>query len=858
MSERREIPVLDELGAQLRALGEPPSRPALSVTPRALLVALVLVVLLAGAATAALLISSGPPLPAPNARDLQASGVPLAASARLAGLDAPDPSPGEPAWDLRLSRTAAGETCTAVGQVLRGQFGIVGLDHVFRALPLGGVDACGVPSRDGPVLAGARVFVGRDAGGARTVVDGVAGAGAKRVIVYGPGGPRPLTLGPDGSFLTVYRGYVEEVRPRIMIALADGRWRTVALAQSLAYEVVDPSGLYAWQASGGPDLGRGAYPDENCTQASELTGRNNPTRIDSSLTPPVCGRLGTLPLYASFRRFVRGSGEGTGFPWGNGPPRTLVYGAAAPRVASLTLLGAGAPRAVPIDPHGGVFLVVLDGHADPRALTLQARLRDGSVIAYDHTGRIYEEAVNRPLAEAPVPPYREALPAARALPPPFELPIAGTTRETLRQRDPAGGPEWVLRSWQGRPSPHANFGSGYPPKRFYCIQVGVREGGRLVEPRAGAAPRALVQGSERGLLGGCNDRASMMRFPPLAEAVSFLADPYAYSPRPVRTVIAGQLRPDARAPLLLGAGAPRRLRLDSNRGFLVVLPGSYWDAPLRITAIVKGRRIGRGAGAPTSSAAGGLEVPQARAPDPNGGAPWGFSADHHGRSYNTVWGRILDGRLAYIGAATGQLHLGPEGSAGGGGGREPWVGPVRFDTQGGPEEESLFEAPRPFTVEQIQRRTLPGRTIVMGVAQPDVVSVTIVTPRDVRTLRPTGPQHVLIAVYDGQFFRGAITASVRLRDGRTVGEQVPNGPGGPPPEEPRRPALAQQLRRDQQTLTGMRAQLGTARRGRGRGGQGGPSLATLEQGYRQIAATVADERARLTYEAAHPGLLPAE
>jgi hypothetical protein len=686
----------------------------------------------------------------------------------------------------------------------------------------------------------------------------VAGAGTRSVTIYGPDGARRLRLGPDGSFLTVYRGYVEEVRPRIMIELADGRQRVVALAQSLAYEVPDPSGLYAWQASGGPDLGQGAYPDENCTQASELTGRNNPTRIDSSLTPPVCGRLGTLPLYAAFRRFVRGSGEGTGFPWGNGPPRTLVYGAAAPRVASLTLLGAGAPRTVAIDPHGGVFLAVLDGHIDPRALRLQARLRDGALISYDHTGRVYEEQVNRPMPEPPVPAYREALPARRALPPPFEVPIAGTTRETLRARDPAGGPEWVLRSWQGRPSPQARFGSGYAPKHFYCTQVGVREDGRLVEPRVGLPPLTLVQGAERGLLGGCNDPGSMMRFPPDAEAVSFLADPYAYSPRPLRTVIAGELRPDARDPLLLGAGAPRPLKLDANRGFLAVLPGRYWDAPLRISAIVKGRRVGHSSDAPTLSAAGGLDVPQARAPDPNGGAPWGFAADRRGHSYDSAWGRILDGRLAYIGAATGQLRLGPEGSSGGGSAREPWTGPVRFDTQGGPEEESLFEGPLPLTAEQVQRRTLPGRTIIMGVAQPDVVSVTIVTPRDVRTVRPSGAQHVLIVVYDGQFFRGAITASVRLRDGRTVEEQVPNGPGGPPPEEPRRPTLAQQLRLAEKTLAGMRAQLVEARHARGRRQNGGPSISMLEKGYRQIAATVVDERARLAFEAAHPGLLPAE
>ena len=111
---------------------------------------------------------------------------------------------------MRLSRTAAGETCTAVGQVLGGKFGIVGLDHVFRALPLGGVDACGVSTPGGPLLAGARVFVGADSSEARTVVNGVAGPGVRSVTVDGPGGPRRLQLGPQGSFLTVYPGYLRK------------------------------------------------------------------------------------------------------------------------------------------------------------------------------------------------------------------------------------------------------------------------------------------------------------------------------------------------------------------------------------------------------------------------------------------------------------------------------------------------------------------------------------------------------------------------------------------------------------------------------------------------------------------------
>ncbi len=852
---QRPLPVLESLGAEFRALGEPPPgrRP---IARRTVVIALALVILLAGVATAAVLITQGAPLPAPNSRDLRSEGVPLPASALLAGLDAPDPKAGEPAWDLRLSRTAAGETCTAVGQVLGRQFGIVGLDHVFRALPLGGVDACGVSSPDGPLLAGARVFVGADVSEARTVVNGVAGPGVRSVIVSGPGGARPLRLGPDGSFITVYPGYVEEVRPRILLTMDDGRNRSIELSPSYAFEVADPTGRYDWQVSGGADLGPGAFPDENCSQAGELVGRNDPSQFEASLTPVVCGRLGSRPLFASFRRFVPGSGEHTGFPWGNTPSRTLVYGAAAPRVAALTLLGHGAPRPLAIDPQGGVFLAVLDGHVDPRSLSLQARLRDGSTVTFRRSTPLYGERLNKLIAPPPVPAYKEPLPRVQAEPAPADIPIPSTIRETLRALDPAGGPEWVLRSWQGRRNPHANFGPGYAPSRFYCYEVGVIEHGRLVQPRPGSQSVALTVGGQEFGTGGCDDPGSMERFPPLAEATTYLQDPYAYSPRPLSTVISGVLRPDASDPVLRGAGPPRPLHLDPNRVFLIVLPGRYWDAQLHVTAIVKGRRIGgRGNTLPVSPY---LTVPQARAPDPNGGAPWGFAADADGSAY----GRIVEGRLAVVETQTGTLHTGPQGSSGGG--SEPRLRrrqPVLFDAQGGSEPQLPGQEQAAPSEPQIERRTLPGRTIITGIAQPDVVSVTIATPSDVRTLRPSGPHHVLIVVYDGQFFRGQITAIIRLTDGRTVDEQIPNGPGGGRAPESRVPSLASRLHSDERTLAQMEAQVRDARRLRGREptkALHGGSFSMILEGLSQMRGDVAAERGRIAYEAAHPGLLPAE
>ncbi len=847
---------LDALGERFRRLGEPPA-PRRNPVPRALAIGVVLALLLAGVAAAAILIIRGAPLPAPNAQDLSSSGVPTPASARLAGLDAPDPDPSAPSWDIRISRTRAGETCTAVGQVLDGQFGIVGLDHVFRALPLGGVDACGVASPGGPLLAGARVFLGDANSEARTVVNGIAGVDARSVTAYGPDGPRRLELGTDGSFITVYRGYVEDVRPRIVVVTRDGHSHTIAFASSTAFEVADPDGGSPWQASGDPALQPGSYPDEDCAQASQELGRTDPSHFGASLTPEVCGRLGQQPLFVSMRRFVPGSGEGTGFPWGNNPARTLVYGAASLRVLSLTLSGAGAPRLLPIDVHGGVFLAVLDGHVDPHSLMLTARLRDGQVISYKRSTDLLDESMRpafndapakRPLSESDDPAYREPLPASKTELPTISIPISGTVRETLHASDPAGGPEWALRSWRGLPNPRANFGGGYHPSRFVCLQVGAREGGRLLELRPGLAPLSLEVGREGGAdVGGCNEPAYIAKHGPMMQVVSYTGHPYAYAPTPMRTVVSGLLPADASHPLLLGAGSPRVLRTDANHAFLVVLPGRYWDAPLRVSVSEHGRTIEPSA-ASTLSVPPTLTVPQARAPDPDGGAPWGFSATAGGAAY----GRIVDGRLAYVSGRYGTVTNGPMGSSSGGSctarrssracpfaDRRPPA--VEFDAQSEPEEGFIESAVSTLTPPQIERRTLEGETIITARAEPDVVSVTLATPRDVRTLRPAGPRHVFIVVYDGQFFRGAITATILLRDGRTVTQSVLTGAGvgGTTPEPP---SLATQLHDVLAQISGIQQR-----------GRQIPARHAEDRELREMADTI--ER-RIAYESSHPGLLP--
>ncbi len=74
------------------------------------------------------------------------------------------------------------------------------------------------------------------------------------------------------------------------------------------------------------------------------------------------------------------------------------------------------------------------------------------------------------------------------------------------------------------------------------------------------------------------------------------------------------------------------------------------------------------------------------------------------------------------------------------------------------------------TTGHVERRVLQGRTTISGQVDPSVVSVTLRTPRDVRTLVPS--HHLILAVYEGTFPTGDVTAIAHLKDGRGVTRSV--------------------------------------------------------------------------------------
>ncbi|MGO9792292.1 MAG: hypothetical protein ACLP8S_23125, partial [Solirubrobacteraceae bacterium] len=318
----------------------------------------------------------------------------------------------------------------------------------------------------------------------------------------------------------------------------------------------------------------------------------------------------------------------------------------------------------------------------------------------------------------------------------------------------------------------------------------------------------------------------------LVSAQEYVNDPDSYAPVPTRVVLTGFLPPGATAPLLLGDGSPKPLALDANGAFLAVLPGRFWDTNLHVSATLPDGKT-----ATSSNYLQGTAAPLATAPDPDGGAPWGFRA---GPNHFEMDGQVIDNRLVSI-QPNGNVQPGPDTLSQFGTGKLPAPSPLELFPQ--PMLSAVSVA---LTQPEIQRRTLPGRTLIAGLAAPDVVTVTITTPRDARTLRPTGPQHAFIAVYDGYFYNSIVTVTAQLKDGRTVTQIVPGADFINPGSRRTQPSLTQQLRQAEQDLA----------RGPGLYKHAPASLIALNTKYlRQHIALI---RAALNYRHTHPGALPPE
>jgi hypothetical protein len=363
------------------------------------------------------------------------------------------------------------------------------------------------------------------------------------------------------------------------------------------------------------------------------------------------------------------------------------------------------------------------------------------------------------LAEEPV--RAPAVPVvATATPAPTAAPAranASAERIVARAADPDGGRPWAIRRYQLT-----------EPRPTNCVEVGRLDGERFGWVDAGGSFAPVRAGSFQ-LFGACASAKQLRKLGTSLGTFTTLSMPpggtlqpkvtvtWAVALRSVRAVV-----PDSGPALELNASGvalevrrgeageqPQRGHLEHRDGTrtpfdgLPVPPGARGEASVPGTGFIA-----------------------ARMPDPAGGEPWGLMASRGARGGVCLSqpGTLVGTRLGTVVRRLGIfLPLGLETMIV----CPPWR---RTPTQANPVQitttiwGSDLQDPRG----RIERRMLGSRIVFHGRVHPDVASVTIRTPRDVRTLVPSSDVHAILAVYDGHFPGGEVTATARMKDGREV------------------------------------------------------------------------------------------
>jgi len=378
-------------------------------------------------------------------------------------------------------------------------------------------------------------------------------------------------------------------------------------------------------------------------------------------------------------------------------------------------------------------------------------------------------SASREPAAAPAPPVvtaADAAPKTTASP----LPHA-RARIDARADDPHGGAPWAMRS----------FVSDHRGTPLHCAQLGRMQGGRFGWIATGRRFRAARYDSldvptfcdsERFLarIGAQISRAALVSTARDGGAVAAATITYGHAAAAVREVAL------ERGPVL---------RTGRDGAFLLVQAGQAdAGAPAGELRLRDGRRRTfdrtiepprppRRPGRPPPERPIGEAVLATRAPDPGGGLPWGLfvARGTRGASCFSSPGRLLRTRQGHLDARLGLFYAGFIG------------GPLRCaDTfrrasrrRPAPLETGLYGLHDEDPAGRNQLRRVDGRTLLYGPVHPDVVALTIRTPRDVRTLVPSRAGHAVLAVYDGSFPAGPITVTSRMRDGSSVTQQVSSG-----------------------------------------------------------------------------------
>lgn len=263
----------------------------------ALLGSLLALATFTGAAAVALTATTGSPVPS-FARGDDVGFYPEPGTTWLSDVRAADPAGGPP-WTVRVGRSGDGLVCLGAGQVQGTDFGVRGLDGVFRTNPPEGNDGCGPAPTDGRPVVALRTFAGASASspdGATTVVYGTGGSAVRLVTVTtGDGTKHAVPVGRSGTFALAIPGWPEGIAPSVRLLQKGGAVRLVRLGPE--DYLPDPGGRYGWTlwpvfAVLLPD-GR---PAEGCVGLvpGRDGGRGHPVCVPRTGTPAILAPLPAL------------------------------------------------------------------------------------------------------------------------------------------------------------------------------------------------------------------------------------------------------------------------------------------------------------------------------------------------------------------------------------------------------------------------------------------------------------------------------------------------------------------------------------------------------------------------------------
>ncbi len=363
------------------------------------------------------------------------------------------------------------------------------------------------------------------------------------------------------------------------------------------------------------------------------------------------------------------------------------------------------------------------------------------------------------------------------------------TKPRIQARIPApdGGPDWAVRVFRAeRVVPVGSRRPGVSPVvgRNICAQLGRLHRGTFgwLDSRGTfrAAPVALT-----GVPTNCGSRRAAPSGGGAIDVRTTITDPEAPAAVPKVTVAWGLAgRGAARIDLRLGEAGITGRRTSRDGAWLLATRGPQPARGLHGRITYRERSVTVVDGSPRR-ARPRHPVPSiprfpgriaAQAPDPNGGLPFGVSVARHrdGRVCWTYGGRVVGDTLAAVDYQLDTISgaFGGGSSCGAPAGRERVRFPVAigWGTALSGDEQGTDEAVRA----RVQRRTQRGTTVFSGRVDPGVVAVTFVTPRDVRTLRPTNG--AVIVAYDGRFAAGESKVIARMKDGTTRAMRIPAPP----------------------------------------------------------------------------------